>query len=331
MHKRERLEKTIAGESTDRAPVAVWRHWPGDDQRPTDFAQALIDYQKAFDWDMLVVQPANTYSVLDYGITTNWQDTINGHYSVTRHIIHRSLEWTELRPLDVMRGEYGKLLTCLQQIHAGLQDSKTPILVAIHSPLSQAKLLSGRVQLLRDMRVNRDRLRTGLNILTENTLNFIDALRKIPISGILLMVEHASYDVISEEEYVTFGTPYDRKILESVPHDWWLNGVSVLGQAPMMRLIGTYPAQFFNWEVHHQRPDLSEGRALFEGAACGGVRTRDDLLYGTPMSIRDSARKALMDMNQRRLILSAGGPAPIITPRSNLKAMRQIVEETARI
>ena len=30
--KRKRLEATIAGEAVDRPPVALWRHWPGDDQ-----------------------------------------------------------------------------------------------------------------------------------------------------------------------------------------------------------------------------------------------------------------------------------------------------------
>ena len=43
MEKRERLEKTIAGEQTDRVPVALWRHWPGDDQRAADPEKAQIE------------------------------------------------------------------------------------------------------------------------------------------------------------------------------------------------------------------------------------------------------------------------------------------------
>ncbi len=34
MNKRERLEAAIAGQSVDRVPVALWRHFPGDDQDP---------------------------------------------------------------------------------------------------------------------------------------------------------------------------------------------------------------------------------------------------------------------------------------------------------
>ena len=40
MTKRERLEKTIHGEEADRVPVALWRHWPGDDQRAADLVEA---------------------------------------------------------------------------------------------------------------------------------------------------------------------------------------------------------------------------------------------------------------------------------------------------
>ena len=40
MNKRERLEATVAGEPVDRVAVALWRHWPGDDQRAEDLARS---------------------------------------------------------------------------------------------------------------------------------------------------------------------------------------------------------------------------------------------------------------------------------------------------
>ena len=45
--KRERLEKAIHGEEVDRVPVALWRHWPGDDQRPADLAEARLIFNVA--------------------------------------------------------------------------------------------------------------------------------------------------------------------------------------------------------------------------------------------------------------------------------------------
>ena len=46
LSKRERLERTVAGEETDRVPVALWRHWPGDDQRAVDLAEATVAFQR---------------------------------------------------------------------------------------------------------------------------------------------------------------------------------------------------------------------------------------------------------------------------------------------
>ena len=40
MTKRERLSATINGQEVDRIAVALWRHFPGDDQRPADLAQS---------------------------------------------------------------------------------------------------------------------------------------------------------------------------------------------------------------------------------------------------------------------------------------------------
>ena len=62
MRKRERLERAIAGEPVDRVPVALWRHFPGDDQRAADLARSAVDFQREFDWDFVRVMPANTSS-----------------------------------------------------------------------------------------------------------------------------------------------------------------------------------------------------------------------------------------------------------------------------
>jgi len=51
MNKRERLEAAIAGQGVDRAPVALWRHFPGDDQDPVSLAAATIAFQQRWNFD----------------------------------------------------------------------------------------------------------------------------------------------------------------------------------------------------------------------------------------------------------------------------------------
>ena len=38
---RERIQTCLAGEIPDQTPVALWRHFPVDDQRPEDLAAAV--------------------------------------------------------------------------------------------------------------------------------------------------------------------------------------------------------------------------------------------------------------------------------------------------
>ena len=68
MNKRERLEATVAGEAVDRPAVALWRHFPGDDQRAADLAAAHVWWQQTYDFDLLKVTPASSYCTQDWGV-----------------------------------------------------------------------------------------------------------------------------------------------------------------------------------------------------------------------------------------------------------------------
>ena len=104
MNKRERIEKTIVGEPTDRVPAALWRHFPGDDQRAGDLAESTVEFQRTFDWDFVKVTPASSYCVTDYGVQDEWRGSMEGTRAYTKRVVGRSLDWTELRPLDPLRG-----------------------------------------------------------------------------------------------------------------------------------------------------------------------------------------------------------------------------------
>lgn len=325
MNRRERLERTIAGEETDRVPVALWRHFPGDDQRAADFARSTVDFQRAYDWDFVKVTPASAYSVIDYGVQDQWAGNCEGTRAYTKRAVTRSLDWTALRTLDPMRGELGKQLDALRLIGEALGDD-VPIIMTISSPLVQAKHVAGQDTLLRHLRMQPDRVRSGLSVITESTLRFIDALRRSPVAGIFYAVQHASYGVLSEAEYRDFGLPYDHRILDTLPERWWFNMLHLHGSDPMFGLIGEFRVQAVNWHDRGTEPSLGQARLMFDGALCGGLSTDEHLHLGTPSAIRDAARDAIAQLNGRRLILSAGCVAPVTSPLSNLRAARAAVE-----
>lgn len=325
MDKRERLEKCIAGESVDRLPAALWRHWPGDDQRAADLAQAHLQFQQRYDWDFVVVVPASNFSVTGYGLTDRWQGATTGKRDILKRPVQRSLDWTDLRPLDPDRGDVGKQLACLHLLAESFQD--TPFLQMVYSPLAQAARLAGQNLLFTHLRTHPDRLRSGLNVLTESTLRFVDRLRRsTAIAGILYVVEQASYNLLSPDEVVQFGAAYDRKVLENLAPGWWLNGLQVRGKAPMLSAVADYPVQFLNWSDVEGHPPLERTHLDFAGAYCGGLGENTHLNLGTPASIRDAARHVMHGMAYRKMILASGATVPVTSPQSNLRAARDAVE-----
>lgn len=325
MEKRERLERTLAGEPTDRVPVALWRHWPGDDQRSADLTQATLDFQKAWDFDFVVVMPADSYSVLDYGVQDSWVGNLEGKREYTRRAVVRSLDWTDLRRLEPTRGSLGTHLIAVKQVQEALGD-ETAVLHTIYSPMSQAEKITGPENLIQHLRREPERLKTGLNIITDNTLRYIDAMRKFSIAGILYVMHYASYNLLSEAEYREFGQPYDMRLLQTLPQTWWFNMVNLHGAAPMFDVVAQYPVQAINWHDRETVPDLARGKLDFKGAVCGGLGRWDTMHNGTPGAVREQIVNAMNQTNRRRFILSAGSNIITTTPISNIRTVRQSVE-----
>lgn len=327
MQKRERLERAIAGERVDRAPVALWRHWPGDDQRYADLARSTIDFQHDYNWDFARLMPARTFQVVDYGVQDYWDGDARGLRKVSKRVVNRSLDWTEIRPLSPARGNLLQQAQALRLVGQALQTEATPVLQTVYSPLIQAQQMAGRSKVLRDLRVRPDRLRSGLNQLTEGTMRFLDTLKKVPaVAGVFLVTEFASHDCMSEYEYRTSVLPHLRNILAGLPDHWWLNIAQVGGRSPMLSLFSDLPLQALNWDRGADADSLGSG---FGFAACGGLHDEEHLLKGTPTLIHAAIREALQRAESRRLIISGSGAGRINLPLSNMRAVRSGVEAQA--
>ena len=324
MDKRERLQTILAGETADRTPVAAWRHWPGDDQLAASFARAVIGFQQAYDWDFAKVEPFSAYMAADYGVLTGRSRELHGDRTLTKRPVTRSLHWTELRVQDPSRGELGKHLTALGLIREGLPD--VPLVATIYSPFTQARMLAADDLALRNLRTHPGRLRTGLNILTETILLFIEELRRIGVEGVFYVVDSADFTLMATQEYAEFGLQYDRRILDALPESLWFNAVEVRGGAPMFEFLGTYPLAMVCWDAHAAHPDVEKVRGLVRGTLLTGVAASEQMGMGTPGVIRNTAREIVNRVGPRRLILTPGAAVPVDTPLVNLRALRNAVE-----
>jgi uroporphyrinogen decarboxylase len=322
--KRERLMACIQGRTVDRPPVALWRHWPVDDQTPDGLAQATIDFQMRYDFDLVKVTPSSSFCLRDWGATDTW----NGHYHGTRDygppVIADTEDWYLLKTLVPTEGALGAQLEALGLIREGL-GPEVPVIQTIFSPLSQAKNLVGQNGLLAQLRETPEAVEVGLRVIAETTCAFVDDAMKQGIDGIFYAVQHCQAHLLSPDEYRRFGIPYDLQILDRAA-DGWLNVLHLHGTNVYFDLVADHPVQVINWHDRETSPSLKEGQRRFPGAVCGGLRQEETLVLGTPTDVRREVADAIATTGGRRLIVGTGCVTPIIAPVGNLRAARQAVE-----
>ncbi len=323
MDKRDRLEAAIHGEAVDRVPVALWRHWPGDDQRADDLAAAHIAFQREFDWDFVKVSPASSFCLTDWGVQDRWEGNLEGTRTYTRRVVETPEDWLALKVLDPTQGALGRQLRCLEILHEAFKE-EVPFIQTVFSPLAQAKNLAGDEILTLHMRLNAGQLHHALQTIADTTVRFIQEAKKRGIAGIYYAVQHANYGRLSEAEYQVFGRPYDLQVLAALD-GLWFNVLHVHGPYGMFGLVGGYPVQVVNWHDRESPPSLVAGLKLIKGAASGGV-DRNVLHDENPDLALAQAREAFGQTGGRRWILSTGCVMLVTTPVGNIRKLRSLAE-----
>jgi len=324
MDKHERLHATLRGAPVDRVAVALWRHFPVDDQRPEDLAAATLEFQNLYDFDLVKVTPSSSFCLKDWGAQDEWRGNPEGTRDYTRRVVARPEDWAALKPLDPETGRLGAQLRALELIRDGL-GGRTPFIQTVFSPLSQARNLVGADNLPVHLRQHPGELKAALTVITETTLRFVEAAKRRGIDGIFYAVQLASTRVFSETEYREFGEPCDRLIMQAAG-DLWLNVAHLHGSDVMFALVAGYGAAVINWHDQETPPSLAEGLRRFKGAVCGGLRQWETMVRGTPEQVRAEAHAAIAQAAGQRLILGTGCVTPTTAPRANLRAARSVVE-----
>ncbi len=321
---RQRIEDCLSNAAPDRVPVALWRHFPVDDQTPESLAAATLSYQNTFDFDLVKVTPASSFCTKDWGTMDEWRGATEGTRVYTHHPIKSPEDWLKLRVLDPYSGYQGAQLTALGAICKAL-GSQTPVLQTVFSPLAQAKNMVGGDQLLVHMRRYPDALEAGLRAITESTRRFIEAACQTGIAGIFYAVQHAQYGLVSEGEFRKFGQANDLPTLEPAS-DLWCNMVHLHGADVMFDLVSSYPVQIINWHDRDTFPTLEQARQRYSGVLCGGLQRETSMVLGSPSSITAEAHQAIQATQGVRFILGTGCVTPVTAPFGNLMAARKSVE-----
>lgn len=324
MNHRQRIQAAISGQPVDRPPVALWRHFPVDDQQAETLAAAHIAWQRQWDWDLLKVTPSSGYYLYDWGLQDEWIGALEGTRQYRRRVVLGPADWSRLPPHDLSRGHLALQIEALTAITSEL-GAEVPVIMTIFSPLSNAKKLAGDHEMLQHLRRCPAELKKGLELLTEDTIRFLKALQATGIAGIFYAVQHASGDLLTPQEYAEFGRPYDLRILEAAS-SYWFNLLHLHGNNVMFEQFSDMPLQAINWHDRETAPSLAEGKKLFGGAVCGGLQRWQTMVLGDAQQVRAEARSAIKATSGERFILGTGCVTMTNTPYGNIAATRQAVE-----
>ena len=316
MNHKELMQRTIALEATPSTPVAFWRHFPVDDQDFASLARSTIAFQEMFDFDFIKVSPASSFCIKDWGANDEWKGNPEGTRNYQGAIIQTPEDWVKIEPLNPTKGFLGAQLECLKSIKREIP-TNTPIVQTVFSPLAQAKNLAGKKEFLAQIRQYPDLVKQGLTTITKTTQRFIDECQKIGIDGIFYAVQQASFDILSEVEFLDFGKSFDAQIFEYL-QPFWMNVLHIHGSNIMFEKISDYPFQVFNWHDRETTPSLSKGKKKLNRAVCGGLSRINTMVLGLPKDIEDEFRDAKRQTGNRGLILGTGCVCPLTTPLGNI-------------
>lgn len=320
---RERIQACLNNEATDRTPIALWRHFPVEDQNPKTLAAATLRHQSAYDFDIVKVTPSSSFAVKDWGVDDEWMGDAEGSRRYTKRIIKEPGDWEKLPVLDPTSPHLAGQLDCLRLIKQKL-DPETPIIQTIFNPLSQAKNLAGNDLLLEHIRKYPDAVKKGLETITKSAVKFVEAVCDVGVDGIFYAMQHAQGSMLELEEYKIIALPYDQKTLAPAK-DLWCNMLHLHGKDVYFSLLRLVDFQIVNWHDRETYPSLSEAQSLFKGALCGGI-SQDSLTLEYPDQVKSEAEDAIKQTNGRRFILGTGCVVPITASHENYMAARKSVE-----
>lgn len=324
MTKWERVRAALQGAETDRTPVALWRHFPHEDERPDTLAAAALAFQEKFDWDLIKFSPTGTYGIMDWGAETVWQPNPSGIRMVTRFPVQSHEDWPALKNLEVTAGFLG-----LQNQAIGLTaravKGQVPLLQTIFSPLTTARKMAGE-RVFTDLRKHPEALKQGLEIIADVTTRFALEAIRAGADGLFFATQLASYRLLNDREHQEFGETYDLQVLKALRPKAEILMLHIHGEDIIFDLANRYPVDIVNWHDRITAPGLEGARRMTPAALAGGVNEWQTLQTSSPAEIQAEVRQAIQAAGERKLVIAPGCVVPYETSEERIRTVRNSVE-----
>ncbi len=325
MTKRERVVAAIKGYPVDRVPVSFWRHFPDIDHDPDLLAEAMIQFQRRYDLDLVKLMPSGMYGTEDFGCRPGDPNPVTGAKRLLEGPIQTPGDWETLRVPPIDEGARGRELRCLRAVRTALGPD-VPIVQTVFSPLTTAAKMTSPDRLVEMIRTHPPQVRQGLETIARAEERFVAACMESGADGIFFATQLAQEPVVGDALYRMFGVPYDLRVLAAVNKTGHISIIHVHGTAVLFPRFLGYPAPLLNWHDRRTRPDLVDGRRQFtRGAVAGGLDERGVLLEGPPPRIAEDVHAIVRETGGVRHVLAPGCVLPLAVSDAHLDAVRGAV------
>ncbi len=317
----------LAGEKPDRFAASFWRHFFHMEHHAQGTAEAMIGFQKKFEWDFVKINPRADYHVEDWGLKQEWShDEFNKHRKTDFPV--RTLEdWDKIAVNPTSSPVLAEHLKVVSAVRKGV-GKDVPVLMTVFTPLAIAgRLMENQKDLVDHLRTDPDRIHRALRNITDTFVAFVSELRNAGADGIFLATtQWASSDMITWSEYETFGVPYDLEVVKATENGA-LNLFHVCAGSNYLKDLAAinYHCDLYNWDSQNptnlpidKAYDLLHGKLLV-----GGVDQRGWLLNSSPEEIILQIRKMKPEHEPERLIIGPGCSVPPEVSLENLQAIRE--------
>ncbi len=302
MNKIERVTSALKGEEADRPPFSFWYHF-GLQHRPgRDHAKAEIDFYRAYDLDFLKVMSDYPYP-LPPGLEA----------------IETKDDWKRIEPVSGTSPCWDEQFSALEMINDEI-GNEAMFIETIFSPWTTARRLARAGGVEKARQHSPELLLAAMDSIATTLADYAKESLRRGAAGIFLSLGAASGDVMTAEEYQTWGRPFDLKILEAV-RDAPFNVLHIHGKRIHFDSILDYPAAAFNWSHFATAPSLGEGKSRSGKTVMGGVDESVASHVSAP-EIREQIANTICEIGTLGLIVTPGCSVPTDTREASLRAIK---------
>ena len=323
---RERMQTILAGERPDRFAASFWRHFFHKEHSAEGTAEAMLGFQRRFDWDFMKINPRADYHTEDWGLKQRWSTNEFAKHEKIAWPVKRVEDWDKIRPLPTTAPALAEHLKMVSLIKKGAP-ADLPLLMTVFTPLAIAgRMVPENSMLVEHLRTAPERVLPAIEAITETFVRYVAELRNAGADGLFYATTHwASEDLLSWEEYQRFGVPYDLRVISASGEDA-LNLFHVCASNNYLRELSQldYRSKLVNWDsADPTNLPLDKAETIMpDKVFVGGVDQRGWLIRSGAQEMAFFVDGLKEKYDPRRVIIGPGCAVEPETPMENLQAIR---------